>query len=100
MLKTLSMIGYLAMAGGLIVLLVTRNVLSPSPLVIVPQVAAAALMIWARITLDAAVIIWPRTPRLEGLSPRDHIVSSDIPFTRVFASLSQLGLRRIFRGRP
>jgi protein-S-isoprenylcysteine O-methyltransferase Ste14 len=51
MLKVLSMIGYVAMVGGLIGLLVTRNVLSPSPLVIVPQIAAVALMAWARITV-------------------------------------------------
>jgi len=38
------------MVGGLIGLLVTRNILSPSPLVILPQIAAVALLIWARIT--------------------------------------------------
>jgi hypothetical protein len=50
MLKAFSVIGFLAMAGGLIGLLFTRSVWSLSPLVIAPQVAALALMIWTRIT--------------------------------------------------
>src|SRR4029434_9333136 len=50
MLKALSLLGYLAMMGGLIGLLLTRSLVWASPLVIVPQVAAVALMIWARTT--------------------------------------------------
>jgi protein-S-isoprenylcysteine O-methyltransferase Ste14 len=50
MLKALSMLGYLAMVGGLVGLLITRSLLSPSPFFIAPQVAAVALMIWARVT--------------------------------------------------
>jgi len=50
MLKGISVLGYLAMAGGLVALIFTRQVLSLSPLVIVPQAAGTALMIWARIT--------------------------------------------------
>jgi protein-S-isoprenylcysteine O-methyltransferase Ste14 len=50
MLKALSVTGYVAMIGGFIGLFLTRSVLSPSPLVIAPQVAALALMIWARTT--------------------------------------------------
>lgn len=50
MLKLLSILGYLGMAGGVIGLLALRAVYSPSPFVIGPQVAAIGLMIWARIT--------------------------------------------------
>ena len=50
MFNAISLIGYLAMVGGLIGLLATRNVFSPSPVVIVAQIAAVALMLWARIT--------------------------------------------------
>ena len=47
MLKALSILGYLGMVGGIIGLLATHSLLSPSPLVIVPQVAAVLLMVWA-----------------------------------------------------
>jgi protein-S-isoprenylcysteine O-methyltransferase Ste14 len=50
MLKTLSIIGYLGMFGGLLGLLVTRNLFSSSPFVISVQVAAFLLFLWARIT--------------------------------------------------
>jgi len=49
-LKAASIFGYLAMVGGLIFLIVTRRFFSASPLVIVPQVAALGLMVWARVT--------------------------------------------------
>src|SRR6266850_7100134 len=49
-LKTLSIIGYLAMVGGLVGLLLTRNLFSSSPLVISLQVVAVVLFLWARIT--------------------------------------------------
>jgi protein-S-isoprenylcysteine O-methyltransferase Ste14 len=48
--KTLSIMGYLGMVGGLVALLATRNIFSSSPLVISLQVAALLLMIWARVT--------------------------------------------------
>src|SRR5271169_6500579 len=50
MLKPLSILAYLGMIGGLVGLLVTRSLLSASPLVIVPQAAAILLVIWARVT--------------------------------------------------
>jgi len=50
MLKPLSVLGYAAMAGGLIGMLLTRSLFSPSPFVVAPQAAAVALMIWARVT--------------------------------------------------
>ncbi|MGD0539039.1 MAG: isoprenylcysteine carboxylmethyltransferase family protein [Verrucomicrobiota bacterium] len=48
--RGLSIIGYLAMAGGLLGLIYMRSVLSVSPVVIAVQLAAVALMVWARVT--------------------------------------------------
>src|SRR6187401_3441285 len=50
MLKTLSIIGYLGMIGGLLGLLATRDLFSSSPLTVSVQVLAFALFLWARIT--------------------------------------------------
>jgi protein-S-isoprenylcysteine O-methyltransferase Ste14 len=50
MLKPLSIVGYLGMIGGLVVLLATRSLFSPSPLIISLQVVAILLLLWARIT--------------------------------------------------
>ena len=49
MLKTLSIVGYLGMIGGLFGLVVTRTLLSNSPFVIAVQVAALFLFGWARV---------------------------------------------------
>lgn len=48
--KALSVVGYLAMIGGLLGLIISRKIFSPSPLVLAPQAAALLLMIWARFT--------------------------------------------------
>ena len=50
MLKTLSIIGYLGMVGGLLGLLAMRSLFSSSALVIGVQVAAFLLFLWARVT--------------------------------------------------
>ena len=50
MLKTLSIVGYFGMVGGLLGLLVMRALFSYSPLVISVQVIAHLLFLWARIT--------------------------------------------------
>ena len=50
MAKALSVVGYLAMIGGLLGLIFSRKLLSPSPFVIAPQAAALLLMLWARFT--------------------------------------------------
>jgi protein-S-isoprenylcysteine O-methyltransferase Ste14 len=50
MLKILSIIGYFGMMGGLLILLATRNLFSPSLFVISLQVAAVLLFLWARVT--------------------------------------------------
>jgi protein-S-isoprenylcysteine O-methyltransferase Ste14 len=49
MLKFLSIIGYVGMAGGIITLIATGNLLSVSPLVIAVQVVGVALLLWARL---------------------------------------------------
>ena len=49
MLKILSIIGYVGMIGGLLVLLATQNLFSSSALVISLQVAAVLLLVWARV---------------------------------------------------
>jgi protein-S-isoprenylcysteine O-methyltransferase Ste14 len=48
--KFLSVSGYLLMVGALIVLILTKSVFSPHPVVIALQVLAAVVMIWARVT--------------------------------------------------
>jgi len=51
MVKTVSIIGYFGMIGGLLGLLLTRGIFSPSAPVISAQVAAVLLFGWARLTL-------------------------------------------------
>ena len=50
MLKTLSIIGYLGMIGGMVGLVAMRAVLSVSPFVISVQIVAVILAVWARVT--------------------------------------------------
>src|SRR6476661_7076108 len=50
MLRTLSIIGYTGMIGGLLGLLVSRNLFSSSVLVISLQILALGLLLWARVT--------------------------------------------------
>jgi protein-S-isoprenylcysteine O-methyltransferase Ste14 len=50
MLKTLSIIGYFGMAGGLLGLAVMRTIFSVSPFVIFVQATAVMLVVWARVT--------------------------------------------------
>jgi protein-S-isoprenylcysteine O-methyltransferase Ste14 len=65
--KVLSMLGYLAMVGGLVGLVITRSLLSPSPFVVAPQVAAVALMIWARVTFGRRSFHFAANPTEGGL---------------------------------
>jgi protein-S-isoprenylcysteine O-methyltransferase Ste14 len=55
------------MAGGFVVLLATRRVFSPSPPVIVPQVLALGLMIWARVTFGRRSFHFAANPTEGGL---------------------------------
>ncbi len=67
MLKPLSIVGYLLMVGGLLALLALHCVFSPSPLAIVPQVAAAGLMVWARIEFGRRSFHFAANPTEGGL---------------------------------
>ena len=50
MLKALSAVALLLMIGALLGLIATRSLFSPAPIVIAAQVAAVALIVWARTT--------------------------------------------------
>lgn len=67
MLKAISLVGYLAMVGGLLGLLATKNLFSPSPVVLVLQAAASGLMIWARITFGRRSFHLAANPTEGGL---------------------------------
>ena len=63
----LSIVGFAAMAGGLIGLLATRSIFSPSPIVIAGQVLAVALTLWARVTFGQRSFHLTATPTDGGL---------------------------------
>ena len=67
MLKGLSIAGYLGMAGGVVALALTRNLFSVSPVVIVAQVGAVALMVWARVTFKRRSFHLAANPTEGGL---------------------------------
>jgi protein-S-isoprenylcysteine O-methyltransferase Ste14 len=51
--KLLSVVGFVAMVGGIVALIVTRTLVSTSVPVIIVQVAAVVLMLWARRTFGS-----------------------------------------------
>ncbi len=65
--KALSMLGFVGMMGGLVGLLAAHSLLSPSPLVIIPQLAAVLLMAWARITFGRRSFHLAANPTEGGL---------------------------------
>ena len=76
MLKTLSIIGYVGMIGGLLGLLATRALFSSSPLIISLQVLALLLFLWARITFGRRSYHVAANPTEGGLvtgGPYRHI---------------------------
>jgi protein-S-isoprenylcysteine O-methyltransferase Ste14 len=76
MLKGLSIAGYLAMAGGMLGLVLTRSVFSRSPAAIVVQLVAVALMIWARVTFGRRSFHAAANPTEGGLvttGPYRHV---------------------------
>ncbi len=76
MLKGLSIAGYLAMVGGVLGLILTRSVFSCSPAVIVVQLVAVALMIWARVVFGRRSFHAAANPTEGGLvttGPYRHI---------------------------
>jgi len=66
-LKRLSILGYVAMVAGLVGLLRLHALLSWSPFVIVPQAAAVALFVWARITFGRRSFHAAANPTAGGL---------------------------------
>jgi protein-S-isoprenylcysteine O-methyltransferase Ste14 len=70
MLNALSIIGYLGMIGALYGLLYTRNLFSSSPLVISIQVAAIALLVWARLAFGRRSFHFTAGPTEGGLVTR------------------------------
>ena len=67
MLKVLSIFGYALMAGGAVGFVVTRTIVSPLPAVIAVQVAAFALMVWARVTFKGRSFHLSAEPTEGGL---------------------------------
>ncbi len=49
-LARISVLGYVAMVGGLLALILDRSLFSASPLIIALQVLAVLLMVWARLS--------------------------------------------------
>src|SRR5438309_5048368 len=76
MYKIISIIGLVAMAVGLIGLMLTRNLFSWSPVVIVVQTAAFGLFVWARVTFGLRSFHAAANPTEGGLvttGPYAHI---------------------------
>jgi len=76
MLKSLSIIGYLGMIGGVLGLLATHSLFSSSPLVISIQVLAFVLFLWARVTFGRRSFHLMANPTEGGLvttGPYRHI---------------------------
>jgi len=65
--KALSIVGYLAMVGGLLGLIALKSLFSPSPVVIGVQLAAVALIIWARVTFGRRSFHLAANPTEGGL---------------------------------
>lgn len=95
----LSIIGYAAIVAGIIGLLSTHSLFSSSPIVIVGQLLAAALMIWARVTFGVRSFHLTAAPTGGGLVTtgpyrlvRHPIYASACLFT-VVSALGHLSLR-------
>jgi len=67
MLKALSIVGFLGMAAGVIAQFATGNLFSSSPLVIAVQVAAALLLLWARLAFGRRSFHAAANPTAGGL---------------------------------
>jgi protein-S-isoprenylcysteine O-methyltransferase Ste14 len=76
MLDAVSKAGFLIMVAGIAGLAMTRALFSPNPAVIGAQVAAAALMVWARVAFGRRSFHANATPTAGGLvtsGPYRHI---------------------------
>jgi protein-S-isoprenylcysteine O-methyltransferase Ste14 len=67
MLKSLSILGYVGMVSGLLGLAVMRGLFSSSPFVILPQVAAVLLLVWARVVFGRRSFHAVANPTAGGL---------------------------------
>ena len=67
MLKALSIMATLVMVVGVLGLLVARSLFSASPVVVAVQVAALALLIWARVTFGVRSFHFAATATEGGL---------------------------------
>ncbi len=67
MLKTLSILGYCGMLGGMLGLLALRSLFSAAPLVIAFQVVAGLLFLWARVTFGRRSFHLAANPTAGGL---------------------------------
>jgi protein-S-isoprenylcysteine O-methyltransferase Ste14 len=67
MVNILSIIGFLAMVSAALDLLYTGSLLSSSPLVILPQVAAILLFVWARVAFGHRSFHFPAGSTEGGL---------------------------------
>ena len=62
-----SIVGLIMMVGGLVGLILRQEVLSPAPVVIVLQLCAVALMVWARRTFGRRSFHASATPTAGGI---------------------------------
>ena len=67
MLKALSIIGYLTMAGGILALIAKGNLLSANPCVIAVQAGAFLFFLWARLTFGRRSFHLAANPTKGGL---------------------------------
>jgi protein-S-isoprenylcysteine O-methyltransferase Ste14 len=70
MLTLISIIGFLVMGGATLGLLYTGNLLSSSPLVVLLQVAAIVLLVWARVAFGSRSFHFTAGPTEGGLVTR------------------------------
>lgn len=70
MLDAVSKAGFLIMVAGIVGLAMTHALFSPNPLVVGAQVAAAVLMVWARIAFGRRSFHANATPTAGGLVTR------------------------------
>lgn len=66
-LRLLSVLGFLLMAGGLVCLILTHTLFSPRLAVVIPQVVAVLLMVWARAAFGRRSFHLGATPTRGGL---------------------------------
>ena len=92
MLKALSIVGYLGMAGGVIVQFATGNLFSSSPWVIAVQVGAFLLLLWARLAFGRRSFHLAANPTEGGLVTSGPYRYIRHPIYTAFGVLSGAGM--------